>query len=324
MEKDTRPLFQITEAAHACGLSRSTLLRMEEKGLLAPAYIAPDSGRRYYDNHNVARVLQIEKIKAMGLGTEEIAGYFASGGEVTDLLSMLEERLRELSRGVEELRLRAGGSGGLSIQLMTLPAVTCCTRRCEGHTIADKYNAMYDFYGQCVRRGCRLSHEPIFTISERTDYLEGRIGDTPYPFHVCVPVRHENAPKEAVTLPECRRAVGALLRRLRRRGRGIFDAGARGQGAGAEAHGLRAGAGHRGPLLRPGDRDTAVLLPHRPAGRGIRRWRFNRFSVGMPCPNKTVFCAAVNEEHVRPRKRQISLFDKRPSSVSTTRKAHRG
>ena len=104
----------------------------------------------------------------------------------------------------EELRLRAGGSGGLSIQLMTLPAVTCCTRRCEGHTIAEKYNAMYDFYGQCVRQGCRLSHEPIFTISERTDYLEGRVGDTPYPFHVCVPVRPENAPEEAVTLPECR------------------------------------------------------------------------------------------------------------------------
>ena len=31
MEKE---LFQITEAARACGLSRSTLLRMEEKGLI--------------------------------------------------------------------------------------------------------------------------------------------------------------------------------------------------------------------------------------------------------------------------------------------------
>ena len=204
MEQDKKALFQITEAARACGLSRSTLLRMEEKGLLPPAYIAPDSGRRYYDNHNVARIMQIEKLKAMGLGTEEIAGYFASGGEVTELLAMLEERLRELSRGVEELRLRAGGSGGLSIQLMTLPAVTCCTRRCEGHTIAEKYNAMYDFYGQCVRQGCRLSHEPIFTISERTDYLEGYIGDAPYPYQVCVPVRTESAPAEAVTLPECR------------------------------------------------------------------------------------------------------------------------
>ena len=102
------------------------------------------------------------------------------------------------------MRLRAAEGPSISVQMMTLPAVTCCTRRCEGHTIAEKYNAMYDFYGQCVRQGCRLSHEPIFTISERTDYLEGRIGDTPYPFHVCVPVRPENAPKEAVTLPECR------------------------------------------------------------------------------------------------------------------------
>ena len=204
MKKDIKNLFQITEAAQACGLSRSTLMRMEEKGLLTPAYISPTSGRRYYDNFNVARILQVEKFKAMGLDAEKIADYFARGGEVTELLSMLEERLRELSRGVEELRLRAGGSGGLSIQLMTLPAVTCCARRCEGHTIAEKYNAMYDFYGQCVRQGCRLSHEPIFTISERTDYLEGRIDDTPYPFHVCVPVRPENAPKEAVTLQECR------------------------------------------------------------------------------------------------------------------------
>lgn len=182
MEQNKKALFQITEAAHACGLSRSTLLRMEEKGLLTPACIAPESGRRYYDNHNVARIMQIEKFKAMGLGTEEIAGYFARGGEVTDLLSMLEERLRELLRGVEELRLRAGESGGMSIQIMTLPTVTCCTRRCEGHTIAEKYNAMYDFYGQCVRRGYRLSDEPMFTISERRDYLDGYIGDAPYPY----------------------------------------------------------------------------------------------------------------------------------------------
>ena len=81
MPEDVKKLFQITEAARACSLSRSTLLRLEEKGLLTPAYIAP------------------------------------------------EEHLR------------------------------------EGHTIAEKYNAMYDFYGECVRRGYRLSDEPIFTIS---------------------------------------------------------------------------------------------------------------------------------------------------------------
>ena len=78
MADKTKKLFQITEAARACGLSRSTLLRMEEKGLVTPAYTAPDSGRRYYDNHNVARIMQIEKFKAMGLGSKEIADYFLS------------------------------------------------------------------------------------------------------------------------------------------------------------------------------------------------------------------------------------------------------
>ena len=153
MANCTKKLFQIAEAARACGLSRSTLLRMEEKGLVTPAYTAPDSGRRYYDNHNVARVLQIEKFKAMGLDAEAIAAYFARGGDTTELLAALEARLHDLQRSVEELRLRAGGAAGVSVQLMTLPAVTCRMRLCEGHTYEDKYNSMYEFYSQCVKKG---------------------------------------------------------------------------------------------------------------------------------------------------------------------------
>ena len=61
--KEEKNLFRIGQAANACGVSRSTLLRLEEKGLLTPIYIEEDSGRRYYDNHNVARILQIEKLK---------------------------------------------------------------------------------------------------------------------------------------------------------------------------------------------------------------------------------------------------------------------
>ena len=98
METDTKKFFQITEAAHACGLSRSTLMRMEEKGMLTPAFIAPNSGRRYYDNHNVARILQIEKFKAMGIHPEELSEYFIRGGDVSDLLAVLEVRLRDVAQ----------------------------------------------------------------------------------------------------------------------------------------------------------------------------------------------------------------------------------
>ena len=202
MKKDDRILFPISEAAHACGLSRSTLMRMEEKGLLTPACVAPESGRRYYDNHNVGRILQIEKFKAMGLDAAEITAYFAQGGEVSSLLAALDGRLQELQRSVEELRLRAAGEKAMSVQMMTLPAVTCRISRCEGHTIAEKYAASYALYAECIEKGCVLSGEPLFTMSDRRDYLEGYIGTEPYPFYSCVPLRPETAPEDAVTLPE--------------------------------------------------------------------------------------------------------------------------
>lgn len=204
MKKMQKKYFQITEAAHACGISRSTLMRMEEKGLLMPSHIAKESGRRYYDNHDVARVLQIEKFKSMGLDTGQIADYFAHGGETSALLAVLENRLHDLQRSVEELRLRAAEAPGVSVQMMHLPAVTCRMRQCVGHTVADKYADMYDFYSDCVRRGCVLSEEPLFTISERHDFLEGHISEEPYSYFVCVPVRADKAPADAVTLPECR------------------------------------------------------------------------------------------------------------------------
>lgn len=204
MEKDAKKLFQITEAAHACGLSRSTLMRMEEKGLLTPAYISPESGRRYYDNHNVARILQIEKLKGMGLGSEEIVNYFVCGGEASELLAILESRLHDLQRSVEEIRLRTVEPPGISVQVMKLPAVTCRMRWCRGFTLRQRYNDMYDFYSECVRLGCVLSDEPLFTISERQDYLEGAIANTPYPYAVCVPMQPKKAPEDAVVLPECR------------------------------------------------------------------------------------------------------------------------
>lgn len=63
---------------------------------------------------------------------------------------------------------------------------------------------MYDFYSECIRKGCILSDEPLFTISDRQDYWEGVIREAPYPYAVCIPVRPETAPADAVTLPECR------------------------------------------------------------------------------------------------------------------------
>lgn len=203
MNTHANELYPITEAAHACGLSRSTLLRLEARGLLTPAYTSPDSGRRYYDNYNIARVLQIEALRAMGLSTQDIAAYFASGGDAAGQLRVMEARLRELERSVEELRIRAAQDESLRVEIMTLPAVTCCTRRVTDIAEPDAMAAMYDFYGACMRRGYVIAHEPLFRVMERTDYLAGHLSAEPQPFTLCIPLQPDKAPKDAVPFPAC-------------------------------------------------------------------------------------------------------------------------
>ena len=203
MKKTEKNLFQITEVAKACGVSRSTLMRMEEKGLLKPTYVSPDSGRRYYDNFSVSHILQIGKLRSMGLTNDEIIKYYSDGGKVSDILPSLEARLSDLQRGVEEFRLRSSEGGGEIVSEMILPEVYCMVKRCTGLTIQDKYNEMFAFYGECVKNGYELSDEPLFAIQERTDFMEGRIGTEPYAFSVCVPVKDRTI-KGVKRLAACR------------------------------------------------------------------------------------------------------------------------
>ncbi len=210
MGNNSKGLFTITQAANACGLSRSTLMRIEEKGLITPAYIAPKSGRRYYDNHNISRILQIQQFQSMGFSAEKTAAYFTQRGEASELLDILENKLNLLQRNVEELRIRAMTTPDISVQMMTLPETVCCIRRHTGLTVQEKYDAMYSFFHECIENGYVLAQEPLFLVSERTDYLEGRISSEPFPFQVCVPVLPGSAPECAVRFPSCR-ALSVLV-----------------------------------------------------------------------------------------------------------------
>lgn len=203
MNENKEQLFPIVQAAKACGLSRSTLLRFESRGLLTPAYTDPNSGRRYYDNHNISRILQIQQFQSMGFNSEETAAYFSQHGEAGELLVLLEKRLNTLLRSVEEMRQRSMAIPDMSVQMIKLNETTCCIRRYIGLTIQEKYDAMYRFYHECIEQGHVLAPEPLFIVNERTDFLEGRISAAPYPFQVCVPVLPDTAFADVVRFPSC-------------------------------------------------------------------------------------------------------------------------
>ncbi len=178
-------------------------MRLEEKGLITPAYINIKNGYRYYDNYNITRILQIQKFQFMGFTTEEINSYYASEGKAGDLLTVLEQKLSLLQQQIDEMRLRSHDVPDMTISIIKTPETVCCVRSFQGASVQNKYDAMYGFFHECVEKGIALSSEPLFIVNERTDYLEGHISSAPFDSHACVPVLPEKAPDDAVRFPSC-------------------------------------------------------------------------------------------------------------------------
>lgn len=196
-------LFSIQQAARACNISRSSLIRMEDKGLLTPAYTNANSGYRYYDNNNISRILQIQKFQWMGFSPQEIISYYESGGKADELLATLEQKLYILQQQVAEMRLRSHDVPDRSLSIIKLPETVCCVRKFQGPLIHDKYHASYDFFHECVEKGIALAPKPFFIINERTDYPEGHLSDTSFDSYICMPVLPEKAPEDAIHFPAC-------------------------------------------------------------------------------------------------------------------------
>ncbi len=185
-------------------MSRSTLMRLEDRGLLVPAKVDSETGYRWYDNYNVSRVMQIQSFLQMGLTYDDAALYYRESGESQELLQHIEERFLLFKRAYEELKLRVEKRDHLSFEFVDLPEYVCFCREFRGTTPADRYWAMYSLYHEAVEKGYRLASEPLLIINKRTDYLDGAFEDKEVDFICCIPLDPEEPPEEAVTFPACR------------------------------------------------------------------------------------------------------------------------
>ncbi len=94
-------MLTVSKLARACGLSRSTLLYYESVGLLKAASRSQGNYRRY-DQRDVVRLRQICAYREVGLGLQDIRSILEGPG--SDLSSILERRLMELNREIEQKR----------------------------------------------------------------------------------------------------------------------------------------------------------------------------------------------------------------------------
>jgi DNA-binding transcriptional MerR regulator len=95
-------MFNVTELARGCGLSRSTVLYYESIGLLKPAARSQARYRRYGDRE-AARLRQICAYRDAGLKLADIRALLDRPA-VGDAAAVLERRLAEITAEIERLR----------------------------------------------------------------------------------------------------------------------------------------------------------------------------------------------------------------------------
>lgn len=194
-------LYTVSQVTKSCGISRATLLRLENRGLVLPVYVDEESGYRYFGNHNVTRILQIKHLLSIGLSYDEICEYFSSNGTSVNLLNALERRMLATKRMYEEMNLRIERRPSPTFETISLPEYICYAKEYEGSTANEKYNAMYALYHDAIEKGMHpLSSEPLFSISKNT----GLFGKKEEKFICCIPLEPDGAPNDALVLKSCR------------------------------------------------------------------------------------------------------------------------
>ena len=175
---------------------------MEAKGLVIPAYIDDQSGYRYYDNHNINKILQIKAFREMGLDYDDILEFYSSGGNSFGLAQKIKSRLALLSRTVKEMELWNNDKNHLSCELIKLPDYVCYAWEFTGMSFDDEYRDMYDLCTEAFKKGYRmLATEPLFMIHKREDPYVGKSDGEQLNYICCIPLEPDCASEETTVIP---------------------------------------------------------------------------------------------------------------------------
>ncbi len=162
---ENRKLLSIKQMAHACGISRATLLRMEECGFLTPYYIDSETGYRYYDTQNVTTVGQFLRLQYFGLSRSEIVDVYLERVDSHEFLKTQRQRLSIMNQFLDEYELRHDHSRDFTFSYRILPAMTCYTVHVSAESFTEFETKCFLVYEECLQAGYQvINTEPLFMV----------------------------------------------------------------------------------------------------------------------------------------------------------------
>lgn len=192
-------LFTTNQAARLCSVSRATVLRMEERGLVIPSIRESDTHPRYYTPADVSRLAQVISLSDKGFSQGQIMKILDPKG-FQEGIRDLEASLYYMNRLLEELRGRFDSTHLGTIFEFHTPDTYCfCMSRQYPGGFAASAELMHDAFMEAARRGCRLDYNVPFFLMIRDSADSESAGSAPR-YTACIPVRGECADIDGVEM----------------------------------------------------------------------------------------------------------------------------
>ena len=191
MNTANSPLFKISQIAKSCSVSRATILRLEEDGLITPAYKDPESGYRYYSLDDILTIREILLLRSFGFSTQQILEFQKNPHDYSPLITSLEERIDTINEVLESLRTKATRTSSMKVTRVSTPVQFYYEKsRVMIGTNANVRDLIRETREEAVVDGVHLNlSKPVLIHTDRTDLFHGTYAENiPFLYTVCIPV----------------------------------------------------------------------------------------------------------------------------------------
>ncbi len=185
--KKNNHLFNIREAAKACGIGRTTLQRMTDEGLVPPAFIG-ENKYHYYDCRSIYDINMVELMSECGFTRKEISSIGLTPDSMAEFAIKVQDKINILTFNLENLR--AASLTDNSFKVIDIPALTCCTEeRKVPQNIGEMSDLIETLLINTVRAGYHTNrYYPPFLILECDEFTPECYSSRNYDTICCIPV----------------------------------------------------------------------------------------------------------------------------------------
>ncbi len=200
-------LFPMNHIVTTCGISRATLLRFEEEGLLTPARKDPDSGYRYYNCENLAQIIKILQFQHLGFTKKEIRSVLDEPDSLSSRIEDLKKKYLIMLRALEDISAEHTRPDDIRIRVLPTMGGTFFTRVKKitySPSEVRKYaiEVLEDFLSLKVPGNTRQTMKIYIDDADyRTCY--GQFDNKPHLVRVVIPTEHPTNGPDFIEIPPC-------------------------------------------------------------------------------------------------------------------------